>query len=405
MSLTPHGLGSYVGPEGLPGTNEERTRRVAVSSPSHEIYARTPSASVVIPTYNRRASLERVLRAFARQTAPLHSFEVVLVADGCTDGTVEMCRRLEHELPYALRVVEQHNAGPAAARNRALHAACAELIVFVDDDVVPDERLLELHLGAHAPDASDCVVALGPLLPPRDIRLNAWGAWEERTLCSHYAAMQAGQWLPTYRQFYTGNASVAKRHLLAAGGFDHAYTRAEDIELGKRLARLGCSFEFLPEARGWHYVNRRFASWADMPVAYGRAIVSMARAHGAQELATAAFEYQFRNVPVKVATHLCVGSPRRVAWATALLHGFAAATWAIHADLATFMSCSLLYNMRLYSGLAAELGDTRDFWRLIQAGNFKRGDDAAWRLLVMQAARMLEAVAERSEPLKVGVPQ
>lgn len=370
---------------------------------SHELSGAEPRASVVIPTFNRRSSLERVLRALGHQTLPASDFEVVVVADGCTDGTPVMCRNLASELPYALRVVEQPNAGPAAARNRALRESRADLIVFVDDDVVPDECLLETHLGAHAPDASDSVVAIGPLLPPLDTRLNAWGAWEERTLCGHYAAMQSGRWKPTYRQFYTGNASVAKRHLLAAGGFDRAYTRAEDIELGKRMGELGCSFAFLPEARGWHYVHRRFESWAAMPVAYGRAVVVMARTQDVAELATAAFEYQFRNMPVKLATRLCLGSHLRVRWATALLHGTAVAAWALHLNIVAYASCSLLYNVRLYSGLAAELGSTANFWRLINAGHFEHGNHAAWRLLVAVAARLLDTTSHEAEPVEVGI--
>lgn len=332
---------------------------------------------------------------------PASSFEVIVVADGCTDGTPAMCGRLASTVPYALRLIEQTNAGPAAARNRGVREASAELIVFVDDDVVPDARLLETHLAAHAPDASDAIVAVGPLLPPVDQRLNAWGAWEERTLCGHYAAMQAGRFQPTYRQFYTGNASVAKRHMLAAGGFDHAYTRAEDIELGMRLANLGCSFLFLPEARGWHYVYRRFESWAEMPVAYGRAAVTMARANSATVLATTAYEYRLRNAPARLATRLCVGSRRRVAWTTTLLHGVAVAAWAVHLDVLAFASCSLLYNMRLYSGVADELGSMRNFWHLIKTAHRCNGAVADWRFLIVVAGRMLDA-DKRSEPVEVG---
>src|SRR5258707_5284128 len=53
---------------------------------------------------------------------------------------------------------------------------------------------ISAHLAAHAPDASDNVVAIGPLLPPPDMRLNAWGEWEERTLCKQYDAMEAALW-------------------------------------------------------------------------------------------------------------------------------------------------------------------------------------------------------------------
>ncbi|MGZ6282554.1 MAG: glycosyltransferase family 2 protein, partial [Ktedonobacterales bacterium] len=150
-----------------------------------------PRASVVIPTYNRCATLARVLGGLSCQTIAPDTFEVIVVADGCTDGTDDLCRHLAGELPFHLRLLQQANAGPAAARDRAVREARGSLIVFVDDDVVPDEHLIAVHLAAHGPDGDDTVVAMGPLLPPLDQRLNVWGAWEERALCAQYDDMEA----------------------------------------------------------------------------------------------------------------------------------------------------------------------------------------------------------------------
>lgn len=326
-----------------------------------------PRVSVVIPTYNRRATLERVLRALGRQTVMSDTFEVIVVADGCTDGTGDLCRRLVGEVPFRLRLFEQANAGPAAARDHAVREAHASLIVFVDDDVVPDEHLIAAHLAAHAPDGDDAVVALGPLLPPLDQRLNAWGAWEERALCSQYTDMEAGRWQPTYRQFYTGNASLSRRRILDAGGFNASYRRAEDVELGLRLATQGCQFVFLPDARGWHYVQRSFASWIRMPIAYGHACVAMGRAHRVQEVALAATEYYRHNFLVRAVTELCLGFPRRVKTVTNLLGVLAVALWACRMPVVPFLCCSLIYNLRFYVGMAEELGGARVFWQVINA--------------------------------------
>jgi GT2 family glycosyltransferase len=331
-----------------------------------------PRASVVIPTYNRRVTLERVLRALSSQTVAADTFEVIVVADGCTDGTGDLCRRLANEVPFHLRLFEQVNAGPAAARDHAVRAALAPLIVFVDDDVVPDENLIAVHLAAHAADGDDTVVAIGPLLPPLDTRLNAWGAWEERALCAQYDDMEAGRWRPTYRQFYTGNASLSRSLILSAGGFNASFRRAEDVELGLRLDAQGCHFVFLPTARGWHYVHRTFASWTHMPIAYGRACVAMARAHRAHEVVIVATEYHLRNLPVRAVTMLCLRSPIRVKVATAVLGALAVASWTLRMPVITFMCCSLIYNLRYYLGIAEELGGAGVFWRLIAAARIAR---------------------------------
>lgn len=370
-----------------------------------EPHSTTPRVSVVIPTHNRRASLERVLRALAHQTVSPASFEVVLVVDGCTDGTAEMSRRLSLDLPYALRVIEQTNAGPAAARNRGLAEARATLIVFLDDDVVPDEHLIGVHLAAHSTEEEDKIVAIGPLLPPPDTRLNAWGAWEEHTLCTHYAQIQAGRWNLTHRQFYTGNASLYKRHVVAVGGFDPRYQRAEDIELGLRMrTQLGCQFVFLPDARGWHYVHRTFASWARMPVAYGRTEIMMRRREQIGDVAWLTQLYLKRNLPTRFCIRLCLGSSMRVAFATHLLHAMAVMSWALRLSAVTYAACGVLYNLRYYVGFASELGGSRNFWHWIRLsrGAFDTFERA--EVLRAETARLLSInLREEREPTELGV--
>lgn len=370
-----------------------------------------PRASVVIPTYNRSATLERVLRGLSRQTVTPDTFEVIVVADGCTDGTGDLCRSLAGELPFYLRLYEQSNAGPAAARDRAVREARASLIVFVDDDVVPDEHLIATHLAAHVADGDDVVVALGPLLPPRDKRLNVWGAWEERSLCAQYDAMEAGRWQPTYRQFYTGNASLTRQLILDSGGFNACYRRAEDVELGLRLAARGCRFVFLPKARGWHYVHRSFASWIHMPVAYGRACVAMGRAHRVHEVALAATEYYERNILVRALTTLCLGSSQRVKLVSSVLGLLAVASWACHMPIVPFMCCSLIYNLRYYVGMSEELGGASMFWQLITAAraagktnnapHTQELQDRAYQALLHVTTQLLGDV-EQLEQVEVG---
>ncbi|MER3420153.1 MAG: glycosyl transferase family 2, partial [Chloroflexota bacterium] len=77
--------------------------------------------SVVIPTFNRRARLERLLRALEDEHAAGPRFDVVVVVDGATDGTEAMLAALRPR--YPLYVLRQPNRGPAAARNRGVTAA------------------------------------------------------------------------------------------------------------------------------------------------------------------------------------------------------------------------------------------------------------------------------------------
>ena len=203
-----------------------------------------PTVTVVIPTHRRPGSLLRVLEALDRQDVAAGTFEVVVVCDGLEDPSLSVVQDSE-TWSFPMRVVEQRNQGPAAARNRGVGLAGGDLIVFLDDDVVPSPGVIRAHVEAHG-DAQDLVV-VGPLLPPRG-HGKPWIRFEGRTLEDQYRQMEAGRWSMTYRQFYTGNASVRRNRILEAGGFDETYLRAEDVELACRLHDRGARFHLAMDA-------------------------------------------------------------------------------------------------------------------------------------------------------------
>lgn len=322
-----------------------------------------------MPTYARHASLLKVLKALARQSIPPGTFEVVVVCDGDVDGSAAACRALAPDVPYPLRVLEQPNQGPAPARNRGVGEARAPLIIFLDDDVVPDEHLIATHLAAQA--GEEMRVTIGPLLPPPGYRLSPWAAWEARSLGRQYADMGSGRWQATYHQFYTGNAAVLKKHIVAAGSFDPAFRRAEDVELALRLHDRGVHFVFLPQARGWHYVHRTFESWLRIPDAYGVADVAMARAGHPHLLQKIAREYRTRSRAVRTLTSACAGRPVAARAAAVVLSLVARGAAVVRAVPIGNASCSLIFNLRYYDSLARALGGRSAFEELL------RGQDVA----------------------------
>jgi GT2 family glycosyltransferase len=95
----------------------------------------TPRVSVVIPLYNKAATVERALRSIADQT--FRDFDVVIVDDGSTDDGARLAEQFPDE---RVRVIRQENRGPGAARNRGVTESAAELVAFLDAD---DEWLPE----------------------------------------------------------------------------------------------------------------------------------------------------------------------------------------------------------------------------------------------------------------------
>jgi GT2 family glycosyltransferase len=320
--------------------------------------------SVVVPTYNRRESLDRLLRALAQQTLPPERFEVVVVDDGSTDGTAELARSLT--LPYALRVLRQPNQGPAQARNLGVAQARGPLVVFLDDDVVPRPHLIAAHVAAH--QAHPGAVVIGPMSPPPNWRRPSWVHWEEDLLQIQYQEMLAGKYPCGPRQFYTGNASLWRRQFLEAGGFDPRFKRAEDVELAYRLRDRGARFVFRPEAEVLHYASRSFESWCRTPYLYGRYDVVMYREKGHEALPCAFVEFHRRHPLTRLLVRLCLGRPALARVAVQALRGAAAGSDWGSARRAGRLALSAAFNVLYWQGVCDEFGDAAALRREIATG-------------------------------------
>ena len=112
-----------------------------------------PLITVIVPVYNILEYLPRCVRSITAQT--YRNLEILLVDDGSTDGTADLCDRLAEE-DGRIRVFHKENGGTSLARNLALEHASGEYVGFVDSDdyISPDmyEKLLwgirEFHVSA-----------------------------------------------------------------------------------------------------------------------------------------------------------------------------------------------------------------------------------------------------------------
>ncbi|HYK98090.1 MAG TPA: glycosyltransferase [Candidatus Acidoferrales bacterium] len=322
-----------------------------------------PTVSIVVPTYERRESLARLLAAIAVQTHPAQDLELIIVDDGSRDGTREWLG--SQTLPFPSRVIAQEHGGAGAARNRGVAAATGALIVFFDDDVVPEPTAVAAHVAAHV--ARHDAVVIGPMLAPSQWRRPAWIRWEEDRLLDQYRALEAGAYACTPRQFFTANASLSRAAFLAAGGFDAAFRRAEDVELGYRLRARGATFVYEPRARVVHYPTRTFASWRGTPYQYGRGDVAMDREKGHEALGLAFLEFRSRHPLSRALARWCVG--RRLAFVavTLALRGLVRAGDAVGERHVTGRALSALFHLLYWQGVADALGGRERVWRSLAA--------------------------------------
>ena len=86
--------------------------------------------SVIVPVYNSIGCLERCVRSLCAQTYT--NLEILLIDDGSTDGTGELCERLAADERILVR--HKENGGASSARNLGLSLASGEYIGFVDSD-------------------------------------------------------------------------------------------------------------------------------------------------------------------------------------------------------------------------------------------------------------------------------
>jgi GT2 family glycosyltransferase len=264
---------------------------------------------VVIATRNRPDALRRSLEGLLRQT--FTDFGVIVV-DDCSDVPIRPVVDDERFGALKTTVIELPNQrGPAAGRNAGVAASNARYVVFIDDDVVPDSRLIEVHLAAvqRTVDATRPIVSCGPFVQPADWGdPTPWNLWEAKQAKKEADAMTHGLYEPTWRQFHTGNNCLPVEAFRAVGGFDEDFKRAEDDEFALRLEQHGCTFVFEPSAIGWHYSRRSLEAWLLIPRAYAYFDVMIDRLHpGTNYLRQKKIELRKRRLPMRLVRKLVRG--------------------------------------------------------------------------------------------------
>ncbi len=107
--------------------------------------SRYPLITVIVPVYNVLAYLPKCVHSITAQT--YENLEIILVDDGSTDGTGELCDRLAGE-DSRIRVFHKENGGSSQARNLALEQAAGEYVGFVDSDDYIERDMYEKLLKA-----------------------------------------------------------------------------------------------------------------------------------------------------------------------------------------------------------------------------------------------------------------
>lgn len=187
--------------------------------------AGSPRLAVVIPVYNAAASLGRCLDALGRSS--LRDFELIIVDDGSSDRSADIARARCRQF-----IQMQRNCGPAAARNAGSRQARAELLFFLDADVLvqPDTLQRVLQVFDREPGIAATFCAYQPDTPARNF------CSQYKNLLHHYTHQVSAR---EAASFCGGYGAIRRAVFLSVGGFDPALRAMEDVELGYRLHQAG----------------------------------------------------------------------------------------------------------------------------------------------------------------------
>ena len=191
-----------------------------------------PAMSVIIPAFNEAANIAEVLGQLAG-LREAHGLELIVSDDGSSDGTREVAR------PLCDRVVAPRpgqERGPGAARNRGALAARADILLFVDADVIlerPEEIVTRFLASFQDPKVVSVTCAQNVF--PDQARFTEWAF---HTLQTWFMRTEHALGIPVA----CGSCQAVKRGaFFAVGGYHQWLNMSQDLDLFMRVSRRGRS--------------------------------------------------------------------------------------------------------------------------------------------------------------------
>ncbi len=224
--------------------------------------------SVVIPTRDREPRLRATLEALGRQRLDGAQAEVVVVDNGA------LAEELPAQVgPIAVRSLSEPGVGVGLARNTALAAVAAEVVLFLGDDTPPaSEGLLLAHVRLHRARPEPEYAVLGRIEWDPALEITDFMRWLSRAgFQNAFDGLDPGPVSATTTQF-SSHASMKRSLLRRAGGFDERFPfYFEHVDLGIRLERAGIHLDYHPELLVHHDHPQTLAGFVQRMRDVGRA--------------------------------------------------------------------------------------------------------------------------------------
>lgn len=232
--------------------------------------------TVAVLTFNEQENIPDIMGSLKTQTFSREMFEVLIVDNGSTDGTLAAIEPFAESMGN-VRVVNNPVRGIAPGRNVALRYAKHDLIAYTDADVIlPENWLANLVEGYEKISQYDknLVAVGGGNVPVKDggsfldalgVTLNSFWGSHGSTQGMLFERVVPVPHIPTLNILY--NAKVLKRFK----GFDEKFRMVcEDPELNFRLTQAGYKIYYLPNVTVEHKMRPSLRTWLKNVFTYGR---------------------------------------------------------------------------------------------------------------------------------------
>ena len=201
-----------------------------------------PAIAVVLPFRNADRWLAETIASLANAAASGLPWQLIAVNDGSTDAGPALLQRLTAHWPAGqLLLLEGGGKGVSAARNRAIAAASAPLIAFLDADDRALPQRLSAPLATLQADPGLAHMHGGWLrIDAAGIPIQAVEPWREGAGFDRVSAL-------THKAVLPSAWTIRRNVLLELGGFDEGLAHAEDVDLLLRLAAAGHRGAWIPQ--------------------------------------------------------------------------------------------------------------------------------------------------------------
>lgn len=208
-----------------------------------------PTVSIIVPVKDEEKVVGKLLETFLNVDYPQEKREIIVVEDGSTDKTAEICERYVRRYPSQIRLIRRSiSNGKPSALNYALKQVRGEIVAVFDADSVPEPDVL-LKAAEYFEDTSIAAVQGRPCSINADENmLSKFISYEEAV---RYETYLRGKDILNLFVPLTGSCYFVRRRVLDEIGGWNDESLSEDMELSARLVEAGYKTRYASDVRSW----------------------------------------------------------------------------------------------------------------------------------------------------------